>query len=285
MLMKRYCQFWAIAVLLFGIPACVNGQNEEKDKPFGVEGQFTFETERPYKLLELDQVTEEPIVVGKKKKPKKKVFYGIKTRKLFTRKGKADRVITEIFYGLKKHETPPPYVKELYWYDFKRKEIRRSEKFDPTKGRLLHGPYRKMQGEVLLEEGIYFKGARHGRWMRYNRDGTLEDKKKYYKGWPKESLVSYYDPERKKVKELIPVEYGEREGNYYMFHENGVLAVQGEFRQDRRIGDWFENYANGKRKKVISFGNNPFDRTKKPFTKSEWDENGRQTYSAQLPGQ
>ncbi len=287
-----------MVIAIFSRPICVQKQlhvlpvlmlvsfmglaqdEKQKDEPFGVEGQFTFETDRPYKLLELDAVTEEPIVVGKKKKTPRNVFYGLKTRRLYTRRGKTAAATVEIFHGLKTQDAPPPFVKEVYWYDFKRKEIRRSEKFDPTKGILLHGPYRKMQGEALIEEGIYFKGARHGRWMKYTRDGLLEDKEKYYKGWPKESLVSYYDAERKKVKELIPVEYGEREGNYYLFHENGTVAVQGEFKQNKRAGDWFENFPNGRRKKIISYGANPFDRKNRPFTKREWDENGRETYVA-----
>ena len=137
-----------------------------------------------------------------------------------------------------------------------------------------------MLGETILEEGIFFKGARHGRWMRYTREGLLDDKEKYYKGWPKESMISYYDTDRKKVKELIPVEYGEREGNYFMFHENGLLAVQGEYRFNHRVGDWVENYPNGKRKKLISYGKDPFDKDYKPFIRKEWDENGKEVYSS-----
>jgi len=254
---------------------------QEKEEPFGVEGQFTFETERPYKLLELDEKTDEPVVT-KKNKPKKKYYYGIKTKKRFTRKGKGDKVLIEIFYVLKKHEPPPLYVKDIYWYDFKRKEIRKTEKFDPARGVLVHGPYKKMQGQVVLEEGIFYKGSKHGRWMKYSKDDLLEDKEKYYKGWPKESLVSYYDPERKKVKELIPVEYGEREGNYFMFHGDGTLAVQGEYRFNERVGEWIENYSSGKRKKIISYNKDPFVRGTKPYVKREWDESGRETYSSPI---
>ena len=93
-------------------------------------------------------------------------------------------------------------------------------------------------------------------------------------------MISYYDTDRKKVKELIPVEYGEREGNYFMFHENGLLAVQGEYRFNHRVGDWVENYPNGKRKKLISYGKDPFDKDYKPFIRKEWDENGKEVYSS-----
>ena len=250
-----------------------NGQ-ESKD-PFGKEGQFTFETEKPYKLLELDEKTSEPIVT-KKKKPKKKTFYGIKTRKSYTRKGFGDKTITELFYVLKKPSVPTAFVRDIYWYDYTRKEIRRTGNFDPNKGVLIHGPYKKMQGTVLLEEGIFYKGAKHGRWMRYNRQDILDDKEKYYKGWPKESLVTYYDAvEHKKVKEMIPIAIDEREGFYFLFHENGKIAVTGEYKWNEKVGDWIENYPNGKRKKIVSYPKEPFEKEIRPFVRKEWDEKGK----------
>jgi antitoxin component YwqK of YwqJK toxin-antitoxin module len=190
----------------------------------------------------------------KKKKVKKKVFYGVKTKKGFTRKGFGDRTVYEVFYFLKKSETPQTFARDIYFYDYARKEIRKSNKFDPTKGVLLHGPYEKRQGSTVLEKGIYFKGTKHGRWMTYSRDSVLVNKAKYYKGWPKESQVTYYDPtERKKMKEMIPIEYGEREGYYYYFHENGQLAIQGEYHWDRKVGDWTEYYPSGRRKRIIAY--------------------------------
>lgn len=239
------------------------------------EQRFTIDTP-----VSLDfQKEEEPVNTKKKKKPKKKVFYGIKTKKAFTRKGSGDRVTYELFYYLKKSERPQTFVRDIYWYDYTRREIRKTTTFDPSKGVLLHGPYEKRQGEVVLERGIFYKGTRHGRWMKYNRDSTLVDKDRYYRGWPKESLVSYYDPhERKRMKEMTPIEYGEKEGYYYFFHENGNLAVQGEFKWDARVGDWTEFYANGKRKKIIAYSKEPFDDTFAPYIKAEWNEKGKEIY-------
>jgi antitoxin component YwqK of YwqJK toxin-antitoxin module len=268
--------FFAILLAVFGIPALA--QEPEKDVPFGTEGQYTFETDRPYKLLELDQKTDEPIVT-QKKKPRKKTFYGIKTKKAFTRKGAKQKPTIELFFVLKKHEPSPPFVKDIYWYDYKRREVRKSDKFDPKKGVLLHGPYKKMLGNTLIEEGIFFKGAKHGRWMRYSREDLLEDKDKFYKGWPKESLVSYYDPERKKVKEMIPVDQGDREGNYYKFHDNGTLAVNGAYLHDYRVGEWVEYYPNGKRKKTIKYPDDPFDKKVRAFVSHEYNELGKEVYS------
>lgn len=272
--MKR--NLLTFSLLVFGLIAWA--QDEQKDVPFGTEGQYTFETDKPYKLLELDQKTEEPIVT-QKKKPRKKVFYGVKTKKGFTRKGTRKRTTLELFYVLKKHEPSPPYVKDIYWYDYKRREVRKTDKFDPKKGVLLHGPYKKMIANVVVEEGIFYKGAKHGRWMRYSREDLLEDKDKYYKGWPKESLVSYHDPERTKVKELIPVDHGDREGNYYRFHDNGTLAVTGAYLHDYRVGDWVEYYPNGKHKKIISYPADPFDKKVKPRISREWNDQGREVYA------
>lgn len=267
-----------LTILFLNFCLTTFGQIKKERESFGKEGQYTFETDKPYKLLELDESNSEPIVT-KKKKPRKKTFYGIKTKKGFTRKGFGEKTVVELFYYLKKADEPTKFVRDIYWYDFTRREVRKAG-YDPKKGQLLHGPYKRMQGEIVLEEGIYYKGAKHGRWMKYDRQDLLEDKEKFYKGWPKESIVTYYDAtEKKKVKEMIPVEFDEREGFYTMFHENGTVAVTGEYKWDVRIGDWTENYPNGKRKKVVAYPKEPFDKEVKPYVKREWDSKGKEIYS------
>lgn len=268
-------KFFAVAILL----TCASALFAQKPEPKREEGQFTFDTDKPFTVLDLYQQIEEPIVT-KKKKPKPKVFYGIKTKKGFTRKGYGDRVVLELFYKLKKSEPANTFARDIYWFDYARREVRRTEKFDPKKGVLLHGPYKRMVGTALIEEGIFYKGTKHGRWMRYDRQDLLEDKEKYYKGWPKETLITYYDPaERKKIKEITPVEYGEKEGFYYLLHENGQVAVRGEYRFNEKVGDWIEKYPNGKRKRIITYAKEPFDKETKPYLRKEWDEKGKEIYS------
>lgn len=268
-----------ILIFMF-LPLLLKAQTPEKKEAFGTEGTFTFETDKPYKLLELDEKTSEPIVT-KKKKPKKKTFYGIKTRKGYTRKGSGNRITIELFYTLKKPELPTIFVRDIYWYDYVRREIRVTSTFDPKRGVLLHGPYKKMQDAKVLEEGIFYKGTKHGRWMKYNRDDILDDKDKFYKGWPKESIVTYYDPvTHNKVKEMIPIEIDEREGFYFLFHDNGTIAVTGEYHWGQKVGDWVENYPNGKRKKIVAYPREPYDKEIKPFVRKEWDEKGREIYSS-----
>lgn len=246
-----------------------------QDEPRQQDERFTIDTP-----VSLDfQKEEEEVETKKKKKPKKKVYYGIKTRKGFTKKGYGERVTYELFYYLKKPETPETFVRDIYWYDFTRKEIRKTSRFDPTKGVLLHGPYEKKQGEILLEKGIFYKGTKHGRWMKYSRDSVLLDKEKYYKGWPKESLVAYYDPNSfKKMKEITPIEFGEKEGYYYRFFEDGKISVMGEYQWDQRVGEWIENYPDGKRKRIIAYPKEAFDESFKPFIRVEWDQKGKEIY-------
>jgi riboflavin kinase/FMN adenylyltransferase len=118
-----------------------------------------------------------------------------------------------------------------------------------------------MMGDIVTEEGIFYKGTKHGRWMTYNVQDLVQNKSKYYKGWPKESYVTYYDPtERKHLKEVVPVEYDEKNGYYYMLFESGTVAVVGEYKWNVKIGDWIENYPNGKRKRIISYSKEPFDK-------------------------
>lgn len=239
-----------------------------------MDDRFTIDT--PVTLDFDKEEEEEP--KKKKKKVKKKVFYGVKTRKGFTRRGQGNRVVYELFYVLKKPEKPQTFARDLYWYDYTRREVRKTERFDPEKGVLLHGPYQKRLGEAVLESGIFYKGTKHGRWMYYNRDSTLLNKERYFRGWPKESVVSYYDLERTKMKEITPIEFGEKDGYYFRFFENGQIAIMGEYQWDQKIGDWTEYYPNRRRKKIIAYPEKPFEKSFTPYIKAEWNDKGKQIY-------
>ena len=99
-----------------------------------------------------------------------------------------------------------------------------------------------------------------------------------FRGWPKESVVSYYDAERKKMKEITPIEFGEKEGYYYRFFENGQIAITGEYKWDQRVGNWTEYYPNKRRKKIIAYPDKPFEDSSRPYIMSEWNEKGKQIY-------
>ncbi|MGK7395151.1 MAG: toxin-antitoxin system YwqK family antitoxin [Candidatus Cyclobacteriaceae bacterium M3_2C_046] len=278
-------------VALFFYPAL------SQNIPENPENEKEEETEDVFQEEELDPITDTPLTIDlyderdeeddeededKKKKKKKNVFFGLKTKKGYTKSGFGNKVKIEIFHYLKNYIEPDPYVRDIYWYDFKDKRIRVSGKIDKKYGGILHGPYKVIQNEQVVEEGIFYIGTKHGRWTRHGKMYdyyVLIDKQKYFKGWPKESKVSYYDRERKKLKEVIPVEYGNKEGNYFYFHENGLVAVQGEFRNDTKVGKWVEYYQfRRRRKREIQYRNDPYNDQFEPFISKEWDEQGNLIY-------
>src|SRR5688500_7256194 len=148
------CKLLFLFALLGSAPLVFAQENEAEEQRFTIDTPASLDFKKE----------EDPISDKKKKKVKKKVFYGVKTKKAFTRRGQGNRITYEIFYVLKKPETPQTFVRDIYWYDYTRKEIRKTEKFDPEKGVLVHGPYEKRMGEVVLAKGIFYKGTKHGRW-------------------------------------------------------------------------------------------------------------------------
>jgi len=230
-------------------------------------------------VIDLDAEEEERAEI-KKKKRKKKVFYGMKTKKGFARKGSGQNTVLELFYYLKEYKEPDPYVRDIYWYDTNRKQIRKSRRVDRKVGVILHGPYTKKIGEVVVEEGIYYVGTKHGRWTQKTKNDILINKQRYYKGWPKESLVSYYDQKHTKIKEIIPVEYGIKEGNYFYFLESGEVAVSGEYQYNEKVGKWSEYHASrrGRKKREIQYKRNAGDKNFDPYINKEWNTKGKVIY-------
>jgi hypothetical protein len=258
-----------LLLLVFSL-ACLQGWAQINE-----EALFSIDTPL---TIDMDE-QEDNYVQPKKKKVKKKVFYGVKTKKRFTKKGIGENTVFELFRVLKVHEEPDPYVRDIYWLDTRRNVIRVGGKVDPKFGKILHGPYQKRQGELILEEGLFFKGTKHGRWMNWDKNEILQDKVKYFKGWPKESLVSYYDDDRTKLKEIVPIVHGKKEGYYFYFYENGNIAMSGEFQSDRKVGRWSEYYpTRNRRKKVIQYPNDPYDTFNKPFVWKEWNEKSEEVY-------
>ena len=227
--------------------------------------------------LNMDE--EEPVDVVKKKdkKLKRNTFYGIKTKKGFTRLGSGEALTLEIFNFLKEPVEPDNLVRDIYYYDYKQKMIRKGSSYSPKEGALLHGPYKKVLNDQVLDSGVFYFGLKHGTWMYHDKNDVLLDKEKYYRGWPRESRVRYYDRERTKIREIIPVEFGDKEGNYFYFFENGRIAVRGEYKWDRKIGDWTEYYPNGRKKKVIRYPRDPFADSL-PYVFKEWNVGGKEVY-------
>ena len=70
------------------------------------------------------------------------------------------------------------------------------------------------------------------------------------------NLEFFWDLEKSKLKEIIPIKFGERHGNYYAFFEDGKVAARGRCVSDSRVGVWTEFFNTGKKKREINYGIN-----------------------------
>jgi antitoxin component YwqK of YwqJK toxin-antitoxin module len=235
-------------------------------------------------LVFIDSAASDKRVVRKKRVPKR-MFFGVMTKKAFIRNAKGRKVTLETFYYIKKGLEFQPFAKDIYWFHSGKKKIfvgLISPKDRPF-AKIMHGPYKKMLDGKVEEEGIFYFGAKHGRWMYEKLQGEemlVTEKDKFYKGFPKESSVSYFDADKTKIKEVIPVKNGERNGDYYRFSETGNLLAEGEYQYGRKVGKWTDYYDNNKRKirKQIQYAKNWEEKDFSPFTLVEYDEKGKVIY-------
>lgn len=223
------------------------------------------------------------------KKAKAKVsktdYEGLSMVKAYTKLGSGDRTIIEEFYILRDNDAakPMPYIREVFRYYQRSGRVTSSIIKDDDKGLLLHGPYKRYQNDNLVEEGYYYAGMKDGRWERYDANFMLLDKTNWHRGVPAESKLTYYDSTHRKIKEIIPVEYGKVKGTYLAFHENGLLAEEGKYDNGVKVGRWTEFYPinpSGRRmrRKLTQYASDQWDTAFEPYTISEWDEKGKITY-------
>lgn len=269
--MKFLSSFFSISFLFWSIGAFSQDSGESLADLFKVD----YDTP-----LTLDLAAEESEDSGiepvkqKKKKVKKNVFFGIKTRKAFTRTFRGNDVIFEVFNVLKVYERPPEYASDFYWFNSKKRRIQNSLKIDKRNARVLHGPYKKTVGDQVVEEGWYYKGMKHRRWVRFNKYDILQDKSYWWKGWPQQSKLAYYDFKKTKLKEVIPVHFGERNGEYWAFHEDGSIAVRGNYKFGNKVRLWREYYDGGRVKREVMYPDDPFNFRFTPHIAREWDDKG-----------
>lgn len=178
----------------------------------------------------------------KKSKKQKKLFLGYRIRKGYVKSGKGRNATIEKFSYLTEYIEPSTYAPGRYYYDTKRHRIYKARNIDPKKARIVHGPYKKTVGGKVVTEGYFYIGTRHLRWETYNKDGILTSKSHFEKGFPRDAMVNYYDGGQKKMKEVIPYVNGKVEGDYIMFHNNGLLAWEGQYEKGKKVGVWTEFY-------------------------------------------
>ena len=118
--------------------------------------------------------------------------------------------------------------------------------------------------------------------MLFDSNNVLQDKNHYTEGWPKESRISYYESSSRSVEEIIPIQYGLEEGNYFYFYDDKQVAVTGEYQYGEKVGLWTEYWDTGNtkaiRKREIQYQEEPYTKNFRPYIRAEWDKDGNLVY-------
>jgi len=232
----------------------------------------------------------------RKTKDKKNVFYELKTKKLFIREGKGKKVKYIQFHVLKKYQAPNPYIHDKYYFDLKTRAIEVSQNNYKTEDKkmVLHGPYTVRQNGFVIEQGYFYIGGQHGRWEYYDYPKTrivtkdtayqdnvmlLRDKKYFYKGFPRDSEIKYYDAQQTKLKEVNPIQHGFQDGIYLSYYPSGNIKEKGKYQDGEKVGRWYEYYdapPPKNKKKELQYCKKPFDEgCNTPVVLRAWDEKGK----------
>lgn len=234
------------------------------------------DTARPELVKPAEEVKEEE--KKKKRKPSKRYFMGYKVSRGFVKSGgKGERQLVETFSYLPAYEAPNPYSPEKYYFDVKKEKVyKTSGEVDPAKYKVLHGPYKRRQGKQVVEEGYFYVGTKHLRWERYRNDEnhTLIDKRHFEKGLQRDAEITYWEG-TKNIKEVIPHEYGQVQGMYYRFYENGQLEWSGQYEKGRKVGIWIKHYNfRNRRHYEFQYPKTAYDAPAEPELVKEYDRHG-----------
>ncbi|MFD1467430.1 toxin-antitoxin system YwqK family antitoxin [Hymenobacter caeli] len=181
----------------------------------------------------------------RKPSKRKKIFLGERIKRGFAKSGgKGRNQAIEVFYYLKYFQQPNLQAPARYYYDPKKHKIFKAAagELDPS-AKILHGPYKKLQNNKVLETGFYALGVKHLRWERYDRNGTLLSKTHYEMGFPRDANITYFDAGRTQLKEVVPYVNGKLEGDYASYTATGQREWTGQFENGRRVGVWTNFWA------------------------------------------
>ncbi len=214
------------------------------------------------------------------RKLKGKTFLGKKIKKGFARSGSGKSAIVEKFYYLARYEAPDPYAPAKYYYHKKRRKIFKTAAIDPAVALILHGPYEKRQGAIVVETGYFYFGTKHLRWERYAlKDNLLVSKYHWEKGFLRDSRITYYENSKSKIREVLPFYQGQLEGEYVRFLPNGQLDWTGQFQGGRPVGVW-TNYWGFKNRRHAQwqYPKTQFDPEAEPELLREYNRSGTLIY-------
>jgi antitoxin component YwqK of YwqJK toxin-antitoxin module len=216
----------------------------------------------------------------KQRRQKKKTLHTAYEGEAIERIVTATNKTQEEFHVLKNDAEPTAYVTDIYWYDTDNRRTSKSVIKDKDIAMLLHGPYKRYVDGNLVEEGYYYKGTKDGRWESYDANYTLLDKTNWWHGFPAESRISYYDSAHTKVREVVPMHYGKRKGEYLMFYAAGQLMAKGQYDNDVPVGTWNEYFQFKRQRKKETRYPRYWYEDSEPVVLNEWDDKGKLIYQA-----
>ena len=127
MINRHLFSFFILILLIAGnLPSATAQGSKRKSEKLSkkdlkaMESELLFNEEMPLSFrdsLPQDKRTEE-----KEKKWKRRVFYGIKTRKAFVKTIKRRKRQIELFFVLREYEDPDKYVKDIHWFHIKKRK-------------------------------------------------------------------------------------------------------------------------------------------------------------------
>ncbi len=109
----------------------------------------------------------------------------------------------------------------------------------------------------IASTGYYFKSGKqktkekHGKWEYYSASGILEEVRNYYRDYLHGPTLLFFS--NGKLKQEGHFSYNVQDSVYREWNEEGLLMVEGYYRNDRQAGTWRNFYLNGKEKSVEDF--------------------------------
>lgn len=263
-----------IATPSLGVGAKVAGKSIS---PEDAKGLFT--EKLPDLGLKIKEIRKQEKARRQKKKKYHTNYEGLAIVRITASRGSGDRITQEEFHVLKEPQAPRNYDGlEIYWYDSKNRIVSKSAIKDKESALILHGPYKRYAAGNLIEEGNYYVGTKDGRWETYDANFRLLDKSKWKQGFPAESIISYYNSAHTKVREVIPIQFGKRDGDYLMYYDGGQLMVKGQYDNDTPIGTWQEYYQYRRQRKKTTRYPRYWYEDGDGILLSEWDDKGKLIY-------
>ncbi len=281
--MSKFSLFILFTLLVTKTAFSQKSESNSDSDSSGVVNSSLLPTTMPLLLFDENKEKEEKKEI--KKKARKNIWFGIKTRRGFAKREIRGQEIYEYFNYTEDSRRSDPYIRDVYWFDTKERSIRTSD-YDEAKGYLLHGPYERTINETVVESGMFYYGTKHKTWMLFDSKNVLQDKNHFNEGWPKESRVSYYEMPTKPIEEITPIQYGLEEGNYFYFYDDSQVAVTGEYQYGEKVGLWTEYWDTGNtkaiRKREIQYQEEAYTKNFRPYIRAEWDQDGNLVYRKEM---